>query len=64
MKELLTTRTVTRKRTFEAKTTEDLKHVVDKLCQENHTGPVRIEMSQGGIRTVIAEDHATLAGSP
>ena len=61
MKELLTTRTITRKRTFEAKTSDDVKHVVDKLCHENHTGPVRIEMSQGGLRAVIAEDHATLS---
>lgn len=55
-----TTRVLLRRRTFEAKGVEELKTLLEKLCSDKHTGPIRIEMAQGGIRTVSVEDQSTL----
>lgn len=60
MTEPKTTRLIVRRRTFEARTVDELKNVLDKLCTDKHTGPIRIEMAQGGIRTVSVEDQSSL----
>lgn len=52
---------MTRKRTFEAVSNDDLMNIIDDLMSARHTGPIHIQMSQGGIRTVSVEDHATVA---
>ncbi len=55
-----TTQVLTRKRTFEANSRQKLIDVIDELIDSNHSGPIRIEMAQGGIRNVVVEDHYTL----
>ena len=49
-----------RKRTFGVRTVEDVRDILGILVKERHTGPVTVNMSQGGIRSVAAEDHASL----
>lgn len=53
-------RFVLRKRTFEARTMEDIRKILDALHAEKYTGPVRIEMAQGSVREISAEDRAAL----
>lgn len=55
-----TTHVMTRQRRFEAVTNANLVSIIEDLISEKHTGPVRIEMAQGGIRCISVEDHVTL----
>lgn len=57
----LTCRFVLRKRTFEVRTADEVKRILDALHAERYTGPVMIDMAQGGVRNVTAEDRAALS---
>lgn len=54
-------RFVLRKRTFEARTMDEVKTILESLHAEKYTGPVVIDMSQGGVRSMTAEDRAALS---
>ena len=58
--EVKVTRTVSRKRAYALRTADDVRDLLALLMLEKHTGPVRIEMAQGGIRMVCVEDQAVL----
>lgn len=55
-------RTVVRRRIFEVRNMEDVAAVLARLKVERHTGSVIItlNMSQGGIREIQAEDKANI----
>jgi hypothetical protein len=53
-------RFVLRKRTFEARTMDDVKRILEALRAEKYTGPVVIDMAQGGVHGMSAEDRAAL----
>jgi len=57
----LIARFVLRKRTFEAHSSEEIKAILDALRAEKYTGPVVIDMAQGGVRSMTAEDRAILS---
>ena len=56
-----TARFVLRKRTFEAHTMDEVRQILEALHAEKYSGPVMIEMSQGGVRSMTAEDRASLS---
>ena len=58
-----TWRGVVRKRTFEVHSFHDMMAVFQKLADERYTGPVTVDVAQGGIRGICAEDRAQLGPS-
>ena len=57
----LIARFVLRKRTFEARTMDEVKCILESLHVERYTGPVVIDMAQGGVRNISAEDRSPLS---
>lgn len=53
-------RKIIRSREFKVQTVEDISTVLESLLSERHTGPIRIDMGQGSIRSMWAEDSAEL----
>jgi hypothetical protein len=52
---------VVRQRSFTARDLQDVRAILEQLAKERHTGPVRINMAQGGIRSMDAEDAQALS---
>jgi len=56
-------RVLVRRRTFAANNSTDVAALIDVLHEERYTGPVTVNMAQGGVRDANAEDKAELPAS-
>lgn len=53
-------RGVVRKQEFDVRDVDAAVRVLNALSSNNHSGPVTVNFSQGGIQNMVAEDRATL----
>ena len=53
-------RGVLRKRSYEVRNMDQILSVVAALSKENHTGTITVNMAQGGINGIVAEDRVAL----
>ena len=60
MEAVTTVTSVTRKRVYAISNIEEVMTVIMQLSSTRHTGLIQVNMGQGAIRNLVAEDYANV----